>query len=700
MALKLGELVAYLRLDDRDFSRKIDQAGTKFQDTGRKISDAGTTLTTHVSLPLAAAGTGILHAAGNFEASMNKVRAVTGATGEELAKMEELAKDLGATTAFSASQAADAMYFLSAAGFDTTETMTALPGVLDLAAAAGIDLAQAADIASNILSGYGMQADQLADVNDKLVKTFQSSNVNVQMLGESFKYVGPVAAGAGLEFNEMAAAIGLLGNAGIQGSEAGTALRGAIARLLSPTKEVTDTLDALGVTVTDSNGNLLQLSEILGQLEAAGANTTDMIKIFGVEAGPGMMAILSQGTDALTDLAGELESAGGTAKEVAEIQMDGFKGGVVELQSAVEGLAIAVADSGLLEWATQLIGKLAGWVQSLSKTNPQMLKLATVIGLVLAALGPTVMIIGKVVSSIGTLIKAGQSLILLIRAIGLALAANPLGLLLTAIGLIITGFILLYQHSETFRNIVHSVLAAVGAAAMWLWENAIQPAWEGIKKAFEVVADVVTWWWENIIKRQFDLAAGAAEWLWDKVKSYFGFWKGVFDTVRDWVTGAVNWVRDKFNDVVDFFRKLPGRIKSGLSNLKDRLLSPFKAAFNAVAGIWNRSLGNISFSVPDWVPGVGGKGWSFPRIPELAQGGIVPATPGGRIVRVAEGGEDEAVIPLPRLEGMLRDALSGEMVAVVPIDLGEGITQVVEVKLRRRDRDLRRRVLAGTGAAR
>ncbi|MFB8763845.1 phage tail tape measure protein [Nocardiopsis alba] len=408
MALTIGELVGYLRIDasqwDAGLSRArrgFDAAGSAVTRTGDAMAGVGQTMTTNVSLPLAAAGGLALKMGGDFEKSMNRVKAVSGATGQSFDDLREMALELGRTTQFSASEAAEGMQFLAMAGFDTTEIMEALPGVLDLAAAGAIDLGTAADIASNILSGYGMEAEDLGRVNDILSKTFTSTNVDMRMLGDSFKYIAPVANSAGLQFEEVSAAVGLLGNAGIQGEQAGTVLRGAIGRLLQPTDAVASTLDRLGVSVTDSGGNMLGLTEIIGQLESSGADTADMLTIFGLEAGPGMSALLGQGSDALAELTGELENSGGTAAHIAETQMEGFNGSLTELKSAFEGLMIAIADSGLLAWATSLTEKLTGLVQGMTETDSSILSVISAIGIAVAAFGPMLMIVGRVVSLVG-----------------------------------------------------------------------------------------------------------------------------------------------------------------------------------------------------------------------------------------------------------------------------------------------------------
>ncbi|WP_160051297.1 phage tail tape measure protein [Nocardiopsis sp. FR26] len=387
----------------------VAQAGAAWSSAGAAMAAAGQQTTASLSVPMAAFGAITLKTAGDFEQQMNRVRAVSGATGAEFDSLNSLAQELGASTQYSASEAADAMGFLAMAGFEVDEILSALPGTLDLAAAGAIDLADAADIASNILTGFGFEAEELARVNDILTATFTNSNVNMTQLGYSFKYIGPVANSAGLQFEELAAAVGLLGNAGIQGEMAGTALRGGISRLLKPTGAVADTLDMLGVSVQDSAGNMRSLTDIFAQLEEAGATTADMLTIFGLEAGPGMMALLEQGSGTLSDFTTELENAGGTAGRIADIQMEGLNGSLKELRSAFEGLLLAIADSGMLETVTGRVETLTGVIQDLSATNPELLNTAAGFVGFLAAIGPILWIGGRVAGTIGTLTTAVHS---------------------------------------------------------------------------------------------------------------------------------------------------------------------------------------------------------------------------------------------------------------------------------------------------
>lgn len=394
-----------LRTQGEEMGSGLAAQGAKFQAFGAATAAMGAKLTKGLTLPIVGVATAAIVAGADFERSMNKVKAISGATGADFDRLKDQAKELGRTTGFSASEAADAMSFLAMAGFKTTEILGAMPGTLNLAAAGSLDLARAADISSNILTGYGLAVGELDHAVDVLAKTFTSSNTNLEQLGEAFKYAGPVAASAGVQFEQAAAAIGLMGNAGIQGSMAGTSLRGAISRLLNPTTQVTSALDRLGITVVDSAGNLLPLDQIVQQLGDSGATTGDYMQIFGQRAGPAMAALVRQGSDALVNLTTDLENSGGTAKKIADTQLEGFHGALIRLKSAFEGLMIAMAESGLLDRVTGLfeglvnvVARLAQWIDRLPGPVKDM---AFVFAALAAAVGPVLWVFGKLVGAIG-----------------------------------------------------------------------------------------------------------------------------------------------------------------------------------------------------------------------------------------------------------------------------------------------------------
>ncbi|WP_226578903.1 phage tail tape measure protein [Acuticoccus sediminis] len=419
----IGALRVNLGIDTAAFTKGLDGARKSLASAGKSMQSVGAKMSIGITAPVVAFGASIVKTAGDFEAAMNNVGAVTSASGDQMAALADQAKLLGRTTQFSASQAADAMGFLGMAGFSAEQIMAALPGTLQLAAAAQMDLASSADIVSNVMSGYALEAKDLGRINDVLVKTFTRTNTDLRQLGEAMKYAGPVASSAGISFEEAAAALGLMGNAGIQASMAGTSLKGAISRVLTPTKTVSKAMAKAGLNFTDAQGRLIGLDEIIRQLEPHADDAGLFMQLFGQRAGPAMAALVSQGSDALVGLTDELENSGGTAERIANAQMKGFNGAMKSLVSAFEGLKLAIADSGLLDWATQAVQALTGFIQKLGETNPAILKWGTILAGVAAALGPVVVAIGAValaLSAISLPVAAGIAAVVALGGVFIA----------------------------------------------------------------------------------------------------------------------------------------------------------------------------------------------------------------------------------------------------------------------------------------
>lgn len=389
--------------DIQDALQGMEQVGTRAQKLGRDMRRTGFQLTERFSLPLAAVGGISLKVAADFEKAMNRVRGLTGATGDEFEALEQQAQDLGRTTAFSASEAGDAMGFLAMAGFETQEILATLPDVLNLAAAAQMDLGEAADITSNILTGYGMTVEELGHANDVLTRTFSSANVDLRHLGEGFKTVGPIASELGLEFEEVAATLGVMGKAGVQGQEAGTALRVGLGRLLNPVGNVREALNSLGLTVQDVDPQMHSLTEIVGALEGAGADAGDILKIFG-QRGAAIAPLIGQGADAIRELEGQVRDSGGAAEKMAQEQLKGLPGAFKQLQSSAEAVAIAFSESGVGGAVTTLAKGFAALLRAISKVNPVVFQMAAAAGAVLAAAGPLMTATGALVSTFGLLL--------------------------------------------------------------------------------------------------------------------------------------------------------------------------------------------------------------------------------------------------------------------------------------------------------
>ena len=288
-----------------------------------------------------------LNVGSSFEEGMSGVAAISGATGEELQKLEDTAKELGAKTKFSASEAAEAMTNLAAAGFTTNEIIDATGGLMDLAAASGEDLATSTDIAASTLRGFGLNASDTAHVADVLAENANRTNAAVADTGEAMKYIAPVAKAMGISFEETSAAIGIMANSGIKGSQAGTTLRGALTRLVKPTDDMVSTMEDLGVEFFDAQGNMKPLKGIIKELEKGTKGLTSQQKnqalttLFGQEALSGMLSLVDGGADQLEDLTQSYIDCDGSAQSMADTMNDNLAGQLTILGSSLEGLGIA-----------------------------------------------------------------------------------------------------------------------------------------------------------------------------------------------------------------------------------------------------------------------------------------------------------------------------------------------------------------------
>jgi len=498
--MEVFTLSGKIKLDGIDkVNSQLSGLESKFKSAGAKMTSIGKSLSMKITAPFAILGGMAIKTASEYSESMAKMKAVTGATGEQFAELDELAKKLGRTTKFTASEVAEAMSFMGMAGMDVNEIIASLPDTLNLAAAGALDMGQAADIVTNILAGFGMSTDQLGGAVDVLAKAFTSANVDLSMLGQSMKYAAPVAKGFGLSFEETAAIMGSFGNAGIQASMAGTALRGALVQL-------NDKAEDFGLTIYDAQGRILPMADILEQLEKRGMTAGDMMDLFGQRAGPAMQALLSTGSAALREFTNDLANSGGTAEKIAKTQMEGLHGSLVTLKSAFEGLQLTIVDQ-LMPILKPFIEKLTDLFRKFSNLPEPVKRIIVILGIVAAVLGPILLILGPLISSIGTIIG-------LLPVLGVAFAAltGPIGIAIAAIAAIIAIGVLVWKNWDKiklaaertwgaivsfFRNVWHDITGQFKNA----W-NFIKNIWEGalnffssipgrIGQAFRTVKDII-----------------------------------------------------------------------------------------------------------------------------------------------------------------------------------------------------------------
>lgn len=390
--------------------QSIEEFGNKITKISSKLDNLGSTLTTTLTLPVLAIGTAAVTTGNDFEAQMSRVQAIAGATKGELEQLTQQAMELGAETTFSASEVAAGMENLASAGFSTNEIMNAMPGLLDLAASSGAELATASEIAASAIRGFGLEASEAGHVADVFAEAAARTNAQTEDMGEAMQYVAPVAKTVGLSIEETAAAIGIMSDAGIKGSQAGTTLRSGLVRIVKPTKQVKEAMETLGVEFYDNNGKMKSLTQIIDELQKSTAGLSDETKnqalaqIFGTEALSGMLALVNRGAGELDSMTKSFENADGAAEKMADTMLDNTSGALESLSGSFESAGIAIQKALAPE-----IKDLAKWIQDLvddfnNLSDEEQQNIIKTVALV-AAIGPAIKILSKLGSGIGTVTK-------------------------------------------------------------------------------------------------------------------------------------------------------------------------------------------------------------------------------------------------------------------------------------------------------
>lgn len=421
MALKVGELYASFGIDTSGIDSAISGIEQKCSDIASKLAKTGTGLSLALTTPIVAFGKDVLNVGMEFEAQMSRVQGISGATAAELELLTQTAKDLGASSVYSASEAAQGMEYLASAGFEVGEIIAAMPGMLDLAAASGEDLATSAEIAASMLNGFGLEASEAGHVADVLAEVAARTNAGVYDMGEAMKYIAPVANTMGLSLEETAAAIGLMSDAGIKGSQAGTTLRAALSRMAKPTEVMQMKMDELGISFYNSQGEMKSITEIVGMLQTSFVGLTDeqkqnaLVTLFGQEALSGWMVLLEAGPEALAEMTEGLENCDGAAQNMATTMLDNLKGAIEGLSGSLETAKLNLYDSfaPAMQTAVESATELVDSFNLLDESSKQVVYKVAALA---AAAGPAMVALGGIVSAVGKLVPA------------LAALASPVGI--------------------------------------------------------------------------------------------------------------------------------------------------------------------------------------------------------------------------------------------------------------------------------
>lgn len=507
MNISAGTIMAYMDLDMSSFNSAIDMAGEQLSgfasggvadalgSIGAAAETAGRALTMHITGKLLDVGQAALQVGMDFDASMSNVYGLMSSLNLSQAQMDALrdtAREMGATTKFSASEAADAMGYMALAGWDDAQVIAGIPGVLNLAAAANMDLAKASDIVTDTMTPFGMAADRAGEAADVFAYAQANSNTTVEALGEAMKYAAPTADAFGMTLQDTAAAMGVLANAGIKGSQGGTTLNAMLRDMKNNAKNGAIAIGKTKVALTNADGSYRSYAAIIRDIDKATSSMTASQRdaalgaIFGDESLKGILATLKQGPDALDAMTEGMYACGGAAEDMAATMGDNLKGDLAILESGAQDMAIALSDwlmpaaRGVVQGITDMIGKFNALDDGTKNTIFR-------IGAMAAAAGPLLLNGGKVL----TLLSGVNPLV-----VGLGAAA-----------------VLAYTHSDALQGMVAKLgdgVTAFGAAlesgagftaafsagltAAFGEEAAgkVLGTIEGIKTAISTVGDVLT----------------------------------------------------------------------------------------------------------------------------------------------------------------------------------------------------------------
>lgn len=611
---------AYLKATDNNFVSTFKNAAKEVQNfqnntnstmstVGQVTTSAGKTLTKAVTVPIIGIGVAAAKVGGDFESQMSRVKAISGATGSSFEELRQQAIDLGAKTAFSAKESATGMENLASAGFNTKEIMAAMPGLLDLAAVSGGDVAMASENAATALRGFNLDASQSGHVADVFAKAAADTNAEVGDMGEAMKYIAPVANSMGFSIEEVSAAIGIMSDAGIKGSQAGTSLRGALSRLAKPTDEMQSKMDELGLSFYDSEGKMKPLKDQIGMLKDAFKGLTPeqqqnaLVTLYGQESLSGMMALIDKGPDKLGKLTDSLKNSDGAADKMAKTMQDNMNSSLEQMMGALESAAIVVQKI-LAPAVRRVADSISGLVDKFVSAPEPVQKMIVTIGLIVAAIGPLLVIFGQAVLvlqrvKVGFLaLRSGLALI----GSGFTAISLPVLGIIAAIAAVIAIGILVYKNWDKISKFGKEVWANVKKFASDAAE-VIKEKWGDITKWFsdtwESIKEGAKGLWDGTIQGAKD-AVDSVKNAWNGIKEWFAnLWKGTtsglasaWDSVTTTLAPFVETIKTIFQPILDFFSGLWGQVQtifgSAWEIIKTVVMGPVLLLIDLITGDFNQ----------------------------------------------------------------------------------------------------------------
>lgn len=670
MSVGLGTAIGYLNLDVSGFARGVDSAisdmnrlnggfGTTsqgLQTIGGMFSKAGAALTAGFTAPVVGFAAASVKAGTDFDASMSQVSAVSKATGEDLQTIRDRAIEMGEKTRYSAKEVSDAMYYMGLAGWDAQQIYAGIPGVLALGAASGEDLSRVSDIVTDSLTAFGKTAEDTTEFVNVLAEASRSSNTTVDMLGESFKYVGPVAGAFGYSIQDVATVLGIFANNGVKGSQAGTGLRQALNALINPSDKAAAVMDEYGVSLFNADGSTKSLMTVCEELRGTFGGlaidirnadgeimtgeeimekyghslpTTEMdkltaiVKIFGVRALPGMLSVINAADDDFYGLAEAINGAQdaydglGTAFGMQETMLDNLQGDWYLFTSALGTTKILISDmaKGALR---DLVQKLTELVNKFNEMDPVQREQIVKWALIAASIGPVLVAIGKIISGIGSLITTFNTL-----KGAFTFISDGVSMLTSSFKLLGAGAIEPMQGLTGLQTVlaglsapiiaIIAVIAVLVAAFMNLWQNneefrnKIIEIWDGIKLKFEEAGQRIVEIFNELgfsfedFQELMSTAIEGLKMLWDGFCELLApVFVGAFEIVGDIIGGIV----DLFVGVIEIIVGIVQGFKDGdWSMLWQGIGDVVTAVVDTVTGILDHlgeTIWNVVQTVANW----------------------------------------------------------------------------------------------------
>ena len=595
---------------------KIDVAGQKMEAVGNSIAGAGKKMM-GVTTVIGGVGVAAVKTAADFDSAMSQVATVSGATGKDFDALRNKAREMGAKTKFSATEAAEAMNYMAMAGWKTEDMLSGIEGIMNLAAASGEDLATTSDIVTDALTAFGLSAKDSCRFADILAAASSNANTNVSMMGETFKYCAPIAGALGFSAEDTAEAIGLMANAGIKSSQAGTALRTIMNNLAGDVKISGKAIGDVTIATTNADGSMRDLSDILADCRSAFGNLTESEKaqaaesLVGKNAMSGFLALMNAGEGDIEKLSSAIENCDGSAEKMAMTMQDNLAGQLTILKSQLQELAISFGDI-LMPAIRSIVSKLQGFVDKLNGMDEGTKRTIVTIALLVASIGPLLIIIGTAISKIGVAMQGFVKLANGISKLKVAVQGGTgvLGKLGAALGGI----------SAPVLAVV-AVIAVLAAAFVHLWKtnegfrDAIIGTWNRIK-------DTISGFCQGIVDRlnalgfQFTDIVDVLKTIWDGFCQVLApIFEGAFNNIANilsTVTGVITGILDVFIGIFtgnwsqawNGIKEIFSSIWNGISSFFSNILNVIKGVADVVLGWFGTSWNEVWTNIKTFFEGI------------------------------------------------------------------------------------------------